>query len=50
MEIVEGLPRNAMGKVNKKELVASVFGAVEKIRRRSIDLQTRRPVMNGHRG
>ncbi|EMT72766.1 Acyl-CoA synthetase family member 3, mitochondrial [Fusarium odoratissimum] len=50
MEIVEVLPRNAMGKVNKKELVKSVFGEAERIRRRSIDLQTKRPVMNGQRG
>ncbi|KAF4945300.1 hypothetical protein FGADI_12040 [Fusarium gaditjirri] len=50
MEIVEVLPRNAMGKVNKKELVKSVFGAPEKIRRRSIDLKSKRPAMNGHRG
>ncbi|KAF4336576.1 acyl synthetase family member 3 mitochondrial [Fusarium beomiforme] len=49
MEIVTSLPRNAMGKVNKKELVASVFGPVEKIRRRSIDLQSKRPVLNGNR-
>ncbi|KAF9770287.1 hypothetical protein IL306_012189 [Fusarium sp. DS 682] len=50
MEMVASLPRNAMGKVNKKELVASVFGPVEKIRRRSIDLQSKRPVVNGNRG
>ncbi|KLO92125.1 malonyl CoA synthetase [Fusarium fujikuroi] len=50
MQIVEVLPRNAMGKVNKKELVKSVFGEAEKIRRRSIDLQTKRPVLNDQRG
>ncbi|KAI1036425.1 hypothetical protein LB503_003369 [Fusarium chuoi] len=50
MQIVEVLPRNAMGKVNKKELVKSIFGEAEKIRRRSIDLQTKRPVLNGQRG
>ncbi|KAF5717283.1 malonyl synthetase [Fusarium globosum] len=50
VQIVEVLPRNAMGKVNKKELVKSVFGEAEKIRRRSIDLQTKRPVLNGQRG
>ncbi|CCT65308.1 related to malonyl CoA synthetase [Fusarium fujikuroi IMI 58289] len=50
MQIVEVLPRNAMGKVNKKELVKSVFGEAEKIRRRSIDLETKRPVLNGQRG
>ncbi|KAJ4129192.1 hypothetical protein NW768_007727 [Fusarium equiseti] len=40
--IVESLPRNAMGKINKKELIGSVFGTSEKIRRRSIDLGARR--------
>ncbi|KAF5247314.1 hypothetical protein FANTH_6405 [Fusarium anthophilum] len=50
MVIVDVLPRNAMGKINKKELVKSVFGDAEKIRRRSIDLQTKRPVLNGKRG
>ncbi|KAF5691033.1 malonyl synthetase [Fusarium denticulatum] len=50
LEIVEVLPRNAMGKINKKELIKSVFGEVEKIRRRSIDLHTKRPVLNGQRG
>ncbi|KAF4454158.1 hypothetical protein F53441_3293 [Fusarium austroafricanum] len=48
MEIVDMLPRNAMGKVNKKELVASVFGPVDKIRRRSM-LQSKRPVMQAVR-
>ncbi|KAM0354824.1 hypothetical protein ACHAPU_000649 [Fusarium lateritium] len=38
MELVQSLPRNAMGKVNKKELVGNVFGSAENIRRRSIDL------------
>lgn len=42
LEIVDIMPRNAMGKVNKKELINSVFGTVEKIRRRSIDLGKRR--------
>lgn len=36
LEIVESIKRNAMGKVNKKDLVADVFGDVERIRRRSI--------------
>ncbi|KAF5618663.1 malonyl synthetase [Fusarium sp. NRRL 52700] len=49
MEIVKTLPRNAMGKVNKKDLVASVFGAGDRIRRRSLDLRCRRPVMVGNR-
>lgn len=44
MEIVEALPRNAMGKVNKKELINSVFGPADKIRRRSVDLGNRRLV------
>ncbi|KAF2206630.1 hypothetical protein CERZMDRAFT_52740 [Cercospora zeae-maydis SCOH1-5] len=38
MKVVEKIPRNAMGKVNKKELVPKVFGDLEKIRRRSISL------------
>ncbi|KAL8389034.1 hypothetical protein RB595_008842 [Gaeumannomyces hyphopodioides] len=42
MEIVKSLPRNAMGKINKKELTASVFGDAEKIRRRSINLGKKR--------
>ncbi|KAM0215054.1 hypothetical protein ACHAPQ_011515 [Fusarium lateritium] len=42
MEIVETLPRNAMGKINKKELINSVFGLADKIRRRSVDLGSRR--------
>ncbi|KAK6819195.1 CoA ligase [Aspergillus parasiticus] len=42
MEIVHMLPRNAMGKVNKKELTASVFGDIERIRRRSVDMGKRR--------
>jgi acyl-CoA synthetase (AMP-forming)/AMP-acid ligase II len=36
LEVVGSIKRNAMGKVNKKELVPTVFGDVEKIRRRSI--------------
>ncbi|KAK5676262.1 hypothetical protein LTS10_011074 [Elasticomyces elasticus] len=35
LKVVEEIPRNAMGKVNKKELVKSVFGDEGKIRRRS---------------
>ncbi|KAJ3527322.1 hypothetical protein NM208_g9724 [Fusarium decemcellulare] len=42
MEIVDSLPRNAMGKVNKKELIPSVFGGIESIRRRSMDLGKKR--------
>lgn len=37
MKVVESIPRNAMGKVNKKALVESVFGNAELIRKRSID-------------
>lgn len=44
LEVVKSLPRNAMGKVNKKELITSVFGDVERIRRRSIDLGSKRNV------
>jgi acyl-CoA synthetase (AMP-forming)/AMP-acid ligase II len=36
LKIVEAIPRNAMGKVNKKELVRELFGDVKAIRRRSI--------------
>jgi len=36
MKVVDELPRNAMGKINKKELVPRVFGDKESIRRRSI--------------
>ncbi|KAG5661797.1 hypothetical protein KAF25_004036 [Fusarium avenaceum] len=49
MEIVEALPRNAMGKVNKKELINSVFGSSDKIRRRSVDLGNRRLVTSAVR-
>ncbi|KAK4508085.1 hypothetical protein PRZ48_001823 [Zasmidium cellare] len=36
MKIVDELPRNAMGKINKKDLVQQVFGDLVAIRRRSI--------------
>ncbi|KAH7325543.1 AMP-binding enzyme [Stachybotrys elegans] len=36
LEIVESIKRNAMGKVNKKDLIAAVFGDTERIRRRSL--------------
>ncbi|KXL41675.1 hypothetical protein M433DRAFT_59758 [Acidomyces richmondensis BFW] len=36
MVVVDAIPRNAMGKINKRELVDTVFGNQEKIRRRSI--------------
>lgn len=38
VEVVETIKRNAMGKINKKELAPAVFGDIEKIRRRSVDL------------
>ncbi|EME48345.1 hypothetical protein DOTSEDRAFT_18891 [Dothistroma septosporum NZE10] len=38
MAVVGELPRNAMGKINKKELVREVFGDEEKIRRRSVEV------------
>lgn len=44
LEIVPTIKRNAMGKVNKKELVPLIFGAPEKIRRRSLDIQAVRKV------
>ena len=37
LKVVEEIPRNAMGKVNKKDLVGAVFGDKTMIRRRSID-------------
>ncbi|KAK4545537.1 hypothetical protein LTR36_002887 [Oleoguttula mirabilis] len=36
LKIVETIPRNAMGKINKKTLVEEVFGGQERIRRRSM--------------
>ncbi|KAJ2980784.1 hypothetical protein NQ176_g2438 [Zarea fungicola] len=36
LEIVTSIKRNAMGKVNKKDLIEDVFGDVQRIRRRSI--------------
>ncbi|TKA59158.1 hypothetical protein B0A49_09988 [Cryomyces minteri] len=39
MKIVEGIPRNAMGKINKKTLVKDVFGDEDAVRRRSVDLK-----------
>ena len=36
LQVVEHIPRNAMGKINKKQLVESVFGDSERIRRRSM--------------
>lgn len=42
MAIVEEIARNAMGKINKKDLVVKVFGDGEKIRRRSISVAEER--------
>lgn len=36
LQVVDDIPRNAMGKVNKKELVPLMFGDGDKIRRRSV--------------
>ena len=48
VKVVETLPRNAMGKVNKKELVTLVFGDGKAIRRRSVEV--RRERVNGKKG
>ena len=37
MKVIETIPRNAMGKINKKALVVEVFGDADMIRRRSVD-------------
>lgn len=42
MQVVEALKRNAMGKINKKELVVDIFGDQDKIRRRSIEVAEER--------
>ncbi|KAF2716441.1 acetyl-CoA synthetase-like protein [Polychaeton citri CBS 116435] len=42
MKLVESIPRNAMGKINKKELVSAVFGDGNMIRKRSIDVKAER--------
>ncbi|KAK4993747.1 hypothetical protein LTR66_005937 [Elasticomyces elasticus] len=39
MKAVETIPRNAMGKINKKTLVKEVFGDLEAIRRRSVEFK-----------
>lgn len=38
MQVVDALKRNAMGKINKKELVKDVYGDQDRIRRRSIEV------------
>jgi acyl-CoA synthetase (AMP-forming)/AMP-acid ligase II len=43
--VVESIKRNAMGKVNKKELVPAVFGDGEKIRRRSVNVREEREAL-----
>lgn len=40
--VVDTIKRNAMGKINKKELIPAVFGDLTKIRRRSIDVKAER--------
>lgn len=42
LKVVEQIPRNAMGKVNKKKLVAKVFGGSEEVRRRSVEVKRER--------
>lgn len=42
LKVVEGIPRNAMGKVNKKELVGKVFGDESMVRRRSVEVREER--------
>ncbi|KAF2994364.1 hypothetical protein E8E13_001321 [Curvularia kusanoi] len=36
LEIVDSIKRNAMGKINKRELIPEIFGNLEKLRRRSM--------------
>jgi acyl-CoA synthetase (AMP-forming)/AMP-acid ligase II len=54
LKVVEQIPRNAMGKVNKKELVQKLFGDREAIRRRSVNVAEERKrakeeMVNGNR-
>ncbi|QIW97502.1 hypothetical protein AMS68_003020 [Peltaster fructicola] len=42
LKVVDSIPRNAMGKVNKKQLVPALFGEVDQIRRRSVEVQAER--------
>ncbi|WPG97672.1 Hypothetical protein R9X50_00045200 [Acrodontium crateriforme] len=44
MKVVDELPRNAMGKINKKDLVKAVFGDQSNIRRRSIEVAEERKI------
>ena len=45
VEIVTVIKRNAMGKINKKELIPTVFGDEQMIRRRSFDLREQRRLL-----
>ncbi|KAM0717314.1 hypothetical protein Q7P37_007166 [Cladosporium fusiforme] len=45
LAVVESIKRNAMGKINKKELVPVVFGDGEKIRRRSVNVRVEREAL-----
>lgn len=45
VEVVQKIERNAMGKINKKELGQNVFGSAENIRRRSMDLFEQRKLL-----
>ena len=50
LAVVEAIPRNAMGKVNKKELVGKVFGDEERIRRRSVNVREERAAEKRKKG
>lgn len=50
LQVVESIPRNAMGKINKKQLVEAVFGDQQKIRRRSITTAEERARMKREGG
>ncbi|KAH0290044.1 AMP-binding enzyme [Aureobasidium namibiae CBS 147.97] len=43
--VVQTIKRNAMGKINKKELALAVFGDAEKIRRRSVIVREERKLL-----
>lgn len=42
LKIVDSIPRNAMGKVNKKQLVPALFGELDQIKRRSVEVKAER--------
>jgi acyl-CoA synthetase (AMP-forming)/AMP-acid ligase II len=50
MEVVQELPRNAMGKINKKDLISKVFGDPTNIRRRSIEVKEQREAAKNQSG